>query len=104
LYELDRHFVELRACWIVRWPGKPSVIPTSPIDRIRKLHGIAFGENDLHSQIAGLGKTALTIVWSWIVNGAVLIFHDHDCWTRSWGRSFRNTNNGILIVGDPIRL
>ena len=79
LYELGRYFVELRAYWIVRWPRKPSVIPTSPIDGIRKLDRSAFGENDLLSQVSGLGKTPRTVIWSWIVHGAVLIFHDHDC-------------------------
>lgn len=44
-----------RTCWIVRWTGKPSVIPTSPIDGVRKLHRIAFGENDLLCQVSGLG-------------------------------------------------
>ena len=79
LYELGGYIAQLGAHRIVGWARKPAVEPSRPIDSVGEFYQIAFAKDDLLSERSRLRQATFAVLYGWIVNGAVIVFHKHDC-------------------------
>ena len=84
LYELGGYIAQLGAHRIVRWARKPVVEPSRPIDSVGEFYQIAFAKDDLLSERSRLRQATFAVLYGWIVNGAVIVFHKHDCAADWW--------------------
>jgi hypothetical protein len=84
LYELGCNFAQLGAHRIVRWARKPAVEPSRRIDSVGEFYQIAFAKDDLLSERSRLRQATFAVLYGWIVNGAVIVFHRHDCGADWW--------------------